>query len=644
LCPFVLRDGYFLMGARPVILQNTQQHRVLAGSQDDAIQRLAQLSAQYKTLQADRDKLVAQAQERTAALQQSEARLANLLSLSADWIWEQDANLAFTYLSDGFQTVAGIAPALLIGRQRDESLAFDAAPVAVQAYEACLAKRVAFHDFTCVFTRPDGVKRHIRTSGEPVFDEAAEFQGYRGVGRDVTVTVQAEAKVRELARYDSLTGLPNRNLFLSELDRAIARSKRHSKQFALCFIDLDRFKTINDTLGHEAGDELLKTMAARLRSAVRENDLVARLGGDEFVVLLEGSAGVDMTVSDLNTVSQKLLAALGEPMDICANTFLVTGSIGIALYPGDGDDSVTLLRRADAAMYLAKDKGKNNVQFYTAELADLAAQQFELESALRLALVRDEFVLHFQPKIDISTGNMIGVEALVRWLHPHRGMVPPMGFIPLAEERGLIVPIGRWVMRAACRQIRDWRAADMQAPPVAVNLSARQFASDSLLSDITDAMTEFGVAASDLEVELTESVLMTDPERAKLVLSSLHALGIRISIDDFGTGYSSLSYLKRFPAQTVKIDRSFISGLPADKDDAAITEAVIAMAHSLGLNVVAEGVETQAQLATLRRLGCDEAQGYLLARPMNAAALAQWMAARSMGEGLTARHNADFVI
>jgi diguanylate cyclase (GGDEF)-like protein/PAS domain S-box-containing protein len=584
--------------------------------------------------------LEAHVQERTAELRQSEARLANLLRLSADWIWEQDANLAFTYLSDGFEVAAGIAPALLIGRQRSDSLAFDAAPGEVQAYEACVAQRRSFRDFNCVFTRPDGVKRHIRTSGEPVFSDVGEFQGYRGVGRDVTVTVQAEAKVHELARYDSLTGLPNRTMFLSELDRAVARSKRHGKEFALCFIDLDRFKTINDTLGHEAGDELLKTMAQRLRSAVRENDLVARLGGDEFVVLLESGGAL----SDLNTVSQKLLSALGEPTDILGHTFLITASIGIAIYPGHGQDAVTLLRRADAAMYLAKDKGKNNVQLYTEALADLAAQQFELESALRLALARDEFVLHFQPKLDIAAGALVGVEALIRWVHPQRGIVAPMDFIPLAEERGLIVPIGRWVMRAACRQIRDWRAAHLQAPPVAVNLSARQFASDSLLTDICGALAEFGVAASDIEVELTESVLMTDPDRAKTVLNSLFEMGVRISIDDFGTGYSSLSYLKRFPAQTVKIDRSFISGLPTDKDDAAITEAVIAMAHTLGLNVVAEGVETQDQLATLRRLGCDEAQGYLMARPMSADALAHWIAAQSLHSNQGGIDSANFVI
>jgi EAL domain-containing protein (putative c-di-GMP-specific phosphodiesterase class I) len=349
---------------------------------------------------------------------------------------------------------------------------------------------------------------------------------------------------------------------------------------------------------------------------------LARLGGDEFVVLVDG----DADVPSLTVVAQKLLAAIGEPMVLHGHRFLVTGSIGVGLFPNDGDDAATLLKHADAAMYLAKEKGKNNVQFYTAELARQAAREFELESALRLALQNDELLLYFQPKIHVASHHMVGVEALLRWQHPTRGMVPPMDFIPLAEERGLIVPIGRWVIQAACRQIRDWRMAGLQAPAVAVNLSARQFTSDTLVDDIQAALAMHQVEPAELAVELTESVLMADPERASHVLHQLHQLGMRISIDDFGTGYSSLSYLKRFPARTVKIDRSFIAGLPGDRDDVAITEAVIAMAHSLGLNVVAEGVETAEQLDTLRRMRCDEAQGYLLGRPMPAAELAMRLA------------------
>ena len=596
--------------------EHDQENYLLERSQDLASQEMATL---YATVRADRDQLDNRVRERTEALRLSEGRLSSLLSLSADWIWEQDANLQFTYVSDGFEAATGIRASQMLGRSRVTGSSFHAPPEALAAYEACIADRKAFRDLTYGLTRPDdGVQRFVRISGEPVFDEAGVFLGYRGVGRDVTEVALAELKVQELACFDSLTGLPNRNMFFTELDRTVARARRQGQGFAVCYIDLDRFKTINDTMGHAAGDELLKTMAGRLRGALRETDLVARLGGDEFVVVLEGGGGA----AEISGVAQKMLAAIGQPLTLQGCGLDVTGSIGIGVFPDDGEDAAALLKHADAAMYLAKERGKNNVQFYTAELADQAARQFAIETELRSALVRDELFLHYQPKIDIASGAMRSVEALVRWAHPQRGLVLPGDFIGLAEERGLIVPIGRWVMQAACRQMRDWRSAGLAAPSVAVNLSARQFASETLVADLLDALTAYGIAASEFEVELTESVLMADPERASVVLAQMHAMGVRISIDDFGTGYSSLSYLKRVPAQTVKIDRSFIRGLPEDKDDAAITQAVIAMAHSLGLVVVAEGVETDAQLQMLRQMGCDEAQGYLLGRPMSAADLA----------------------
>src|SRR5437867_3867196 len=595
--------------------EHDQESYLLERSQDLASQEMAAL---YATVRADRDQLDSRVRERTEALRLSEGRLSSLLSLSADWIWEQDAQLRFTYISEGMEAATGIAPSRLLGRHRMADGTLDASPESLAAYEACIEGRKAFRDFTYGITRVDGVRCYVRISGEPVFDEGGNFRGYRGVGRDVTATALAELKVHELACYDSLTGLPNRNMFLGELDRTIARARRQGREFAVCFIDLDRFKTVNDMLGHDAGDELLKMMAGRLRGVLRESDLVARLGGDEFVVLLEGGG----SAADLSAVAQKMLAAIGQPLTLHGCVFDITCSIGVGVFPTDGEDAATLLKHADAAMYLAKERGKNTLQFYTAELAEMAERQFAIESELRLALVRDELLLHFQPKIDIATGRMCSAEALVRWAHPQRGLVPPGDFIALAEERGLIVPIGRWVIQAACRQMRDWRRAGLAAPMVAVNLSARQFASDTLIDDLVGALSSHGIAPSQFEVELTESVLMADPERANQVLQQLHAMGIRISIDDFGTGYSSLSYLKRFPAQTVKIDRSFIRGLPEDKNDAAITQAVIAMAHSLGLAVVAEGVETHAQLQMLRLLGCDEAQGYLLGRPMPAADLA----------------------
>ena len=594
--------------------ENESERRLLEEAHHVAAQEMAALC---DTISADRDLLDARVQERTEALHLSEARLNSLLLLSADWIWEQDENLCFTYFSSGIEAAVGISPKMLIGRQRLTGDQFDAPQEARDAYESCVQQRKAFRDFVYVFHRPDGVRRYIQISGEPVLDPTGRFCGYRGVGRDVTLPALAEQKVQELARTDSLTGLPNRNRFLGELGAMLARSRRREGSFAVCFIDLDGFKSINDSLGHDAGDELLKQMALRLRGALRETDLIARLGGDEFVALIEETSGV----AHLARVGQKMLDAIAAPLQLQGSDYLVTGSLGIAQYPLDGEDAATLLKHADLAMYEAKNRGKNNLQFYAAELATESARLFALEADLRMALQRDQLILYYQPKIDLASGRLCGLEALVRWLHPELGLVPPGDFIGLAENRGLIEPLGRWVLRAACQQLRDWQAAGLPTVPVAVNLSARQFGSDSLVNDVQQALQDFDLAASDLEVELTESALMTDPRRAGEVLHQLADMGIALSIDDFGTGYSSLSYLKRFPARVVKIDRAFVDGLPDDGDDLAITRAVIAMAHSLKLTVVAEGVETQAQLQVLRQLGCDQVQGYLLGRPMPASDL-----------------------
>ena len=590
--------------------EHEQEHYLLERSQELSSQEMSDL---YATLRDERDLLEQRVNERTHALQLSQARLSSLLSLSADWVWEQDAHMRFTYLSDGIRQATGMDPDQLLGRRRTADEGFGGHQPAWMAYQAAVQARKPFRDFIYAY-QPEGQEqpRYICISGEPVFADNGAFQGYRGVGRDVTQATQAEQKAQALARYDSLTGLPNRTMFMEELGRAMARARRTAADFAVCFIDLDRFKTVNDTLGHSAGDELLKTMASRLQGSIRSTDMLARLGGDEFVLLMEQCG----EPAQLSLLAHKVLHIIGQPVTVQGRDFLVTGSIGIGRFPEDGEDAATLLKHADAAMYLAKGRGKNNVQFYTAELARLSEKAFQVESDLRLALQRNELLLHYQPKMDARDGRLLGMEALLRWKHPEHGMVPPTDFIALAEERGLIVPIGRWVIQAACRQIQVWRQAGLSVPPVSVNLSARQFADNSLIDDVRAALHRHGVRATDLEMELTESVLMSEPERASEVLRLMHSMGVRISIDDFGTGYSSLSYLKRFPATTVKIDRSFIHGLPDDLEDRAITQAVIAMAHSLGLAVVAEGVETEAQLRALQDMGCDQAQGYLLGRPM----------------------------
>ena len=596
-----------------------QERYLLERSQDLASGEMERLNA---ALQAERDLLESRVHERTEALRLSEGRLANLVSLSADWIWEQDAELRFTYFSEGFRLATGIDPAVLIGQRRGDGDRFVVDADLLVAHMRQVERQEPFRDFRYGYRRPDGQLCYIRISGEPIFDADERFQGYRGVGTDETQATLAAQRLQQLASYDSLSGLPNRNLFVAELERTLARARRAGTSFGLCFVDLDRFKAINDTLGHAAGDELLQAMAARLRGMLRESDLVARLGGDEFVVLLDGPADV----AALSGVARKLLAVVNEPLPLRGRTVWITGSCGIAMFPADGDDAQTLLKNADAAMYQAKARGKNNYQFYTAALAAQAAQLFALETDLRHAIERGELVLHYQPKFDIASGGLRGVEALVRWQHPQRGLVPPAEFIPAAEDSGLIVPLGRWVLHAACRQLGQWREAGLEAPRCAVNLSARQFTSDTLLDDVLEALALAGIAPGLLEVEITESVLMADPDRAHATLQRLHALGVHIAIDDFGTGYSSLAYLKRFPAQTLKIDRSFVRGLPDDRDDAAITQAVIALSHSLGLQVVAEGVETTAQLDFLRGLGCDAVQGYLTGRPVPEALLADRLA------------------
>ena len=546
-------------------------------------------------------------------LRQSESRFRSLLALSSDWYWEQDAELKFT-------EVAGMDP------QRDRlgvaqflgQAGFDPGQILSEGdlarYRALTAARQPFRDLTQTVRDVDGDWRFLSFSGEPVFDRDGRFAGYRGIARDVTQSRKAEERIRRLAHFDELTGLPNRTMFMHTLQRAFSLAQRRGKQFALFFIDLDRFKNINDSLGHEAGDRLLQDVARRLRHHLRESDTVARLGGDEFVVLVEDCADP----RELNAIAQNILNAVGRPYTLSGQEYHVTGSIGISTYPADGQDPAALLKNADIAMYLAKDRGKNNFQFYSPQQNAHSFERLALESALRHALGREEFVLHYQPKVDIATGRIVGVEALLRWNHPDLAMVAPNQFIPLAEETGLIVPIGRWVLRTACAQSAQWRREGLADMRIAVNLSARQFSDDGLIADIGDALAEAALPADGLELEITESMVMQNPERAVTTLSRLRELGISVAIDDFGTGYSSLGYLKRFPIDNVKVDRSFIKDLPHDTDDAAITRAVIAMAQSLRIRVVAEGVETREQLEFLRDHQCDECQGYFLSRPLPA--------------------------
>lgn len=430
--------------------------------------------------------------------------------------------------------------------------------------------------------------------------------------RDFTERKRSEERLNHLATHDPLTNLPNRRMLSEILAKTLPRHQRHKRLVAVMFLDLDRFKIINDTLGHDVGDGLLKGVAKRLVDLVREGDTVVRMGGDEFVLILTDVA----EMQDPSRVAQRILDSLSKPFAVEGHELFITTSIGISLFPGDGENPETLLKNADAAMYRAKEQGKNNYQYYSSNINAKASERLSMENSLRHALERGEFLLHYQPRVDLATGRIFGAEALIRWQHPERGLVSPAEFIPLAEETGLIVPIGEWVLRTACAQNKAWQTAGLSSFRVAVNLSGQQFQEKKLVEMVLRALRESDLSPRFLELELTESIIMKNAEQTIGTLCKFHGMGIEIAIDDFGIGYSSLNYLKRFPISRLKIDQSFVRDITTDPDDSAIVAAIITMAHSLKLKVVAEAVETSDQLEFLRQLQCDEIQGYLFSRPL----------------------------
>jgi diguanylate cyclase (GGDEF)-like protein/PAS domain S-box-containing protein len=481
-------------------------------------------------------------------------------------------------------------------------------------FRRALEEKGSIYDFEFQACRKDGSKIWLRENTRVIHDSSGVALRYEGTVTDITGRKAAEERVQYLAYYDALTGLPNRTLLADRLSKALASANRQKDKVALLFLDLDRFKSINDSLGHSVGDLVLQEVAERLKKQTREQDTVARLGGDEFLIVLNNVK----EISDVAVAAKRFMDAMNAELVVQGHSFGITCSLGISIFPEHGMDRETLVKNADAAMYNAKENGRNNFQFFTAEMTAQVAERLTLESSLRTALDKKQLFLVYQPQMDITSGKIIGVEALLRWQHPELGLVPPDKFIRIAENSGLILPIGEWVLRTACSQARKWQDEGLSAVRVAVNVSAVQFRQPDFCAIIGKVLHETGLAPQYLELELTESLLLNSADVMHSVIQELRDIGVTLAIDDFGTGYSSFGYLRQFRVSKLKIDRSFIRDVAVNPDDAAIANAIISMARSLSLKVIAEGVENEAQMSFLREHLCDEIQGYYFSKPLAA--------------------------
>ena len=550
-------------------------------------------------------------------LTESEARLRAIVATAMDAVVQIDAQGIVTGWNGQAESIFGWAPSEAIGQalhqmiippQYREAHILGLKHFLASGQGPLLNKRL---EITALHR--DGREFPVELTISPArWHDKIEFCAFV---RDITERKQSEQFILHLATHDALTGLPNRHLLQDRIQQALIQVQRENRQAAVLFIDLDQFKTINDSLGHDVGDQLLKAVAQRLVSSLRSRDTVARSGGDEFVVVLPDISDTQ----EAATVAQKLLDALIAPYQITGNDLRTSASIGVALFPDDGENVETLLKNSDLAMYYAKEAGRNNCQFFTQKMNLVVAEKHAMGTDLHHALARNELLLNFQPIVSIASGKLAAMEVLLRWQHPRLGLIPPLKFIPLAEEIGLIVPIGEWVLEAACMQLKAWQQQGYNIPRLAINLSVKQFRQKTLVDTVSRILAKTGVEARCLELEITESLLMENTDEVADTLRKLSAMGLEISIDDFGTGYSSLNYLKRFPINSLKIDRSFVMDITTDADDTAIVTAIIALAHSLQMKVIAEGVETGQQLAFLRQQGCDLYQGYDFSEPLSAA-------------------------
>ncbi|MDH3318120.1 MAG: EAL domain-containing protein [Betaproteobacteria bacterium] len=562
-------------------------------------------------------------------LRESERRLSTLIASlpGAAYRCRNDEHWTMEFVSEGTRVLTGYAPDdFTSGRVSYGSLVHeeDRERCWLSTQEALRRNLPYVMEYR--IRTAEGAEKWIWERGVGVPGARGEVVALEGFVSDVTERKLSEQRLAQLAQFDTLTGLPNRLLLHDRLAQSLTQARRHDRRVGVLFVDLDRFKLVNDTLGHYAGDLLIAKVARRLTRCVRPGDTVGRISGDEFAVVLADLAHAD----DAAMVAQKVLETLAEPYHLAGSEAFATASIGIATFPGDGDDAEDLLRNADMAMYRAKESTRNTFCFFTAEMNLRSAERMQLNNDLRHAIERSEFVLHYQPKVELASGALTGFEALLRWNHPTRGLVPPGQFVAALEESGLIAPVGEWVLKEACAQIGRWQRAGLVPVPVAVNLSAKQFRRHDLDKLVSGALAAAGVAPALLELEITESCLMEDPDQAVRLLNRLRDAGVRISVDDFGTGHSSLSYLTRLPLTALKIDRSFVRDAATNAQAASIVRAVIDMAHNLRFTVVAEGVETERQVAFLRRHACDQAQGYHYGRPCSAEQNARWLAPASI--------------
>jgi diguanylate cyclase (GGDEF)-like protein/PAS domain S-box-containing protein len=547
------------------------------------------------------------------ALQEAERRYRSIFENAIEGIFQSTPEGGYLAVNPTLARIYGYAsPEELIVGLRDIEHQLYVEPARRNEFMRMMVDNGSVKNFESRIFRRDGHIIWISENARAVHDEAGNLLFYEGTVETITERKLYEEQIQHQATHDSLTGLPNRTMLHNYLQRAIHTAETGSSVPAVVFVDLDQFKYINDSLGHQAGDKLLKTVAQRLVACVRDTDMVARQGGDEFVIVL----GNQRDEESITEVLQRILNSVSQPWLMDGRELNITCSLGVSRYPEDGDDVETLLKNADSAMYKAKEVGRNNFQFFTSNMHAQVSNHLDMLVNLRHAIEYQEFQLYYQPKISLDTGRIIGAEALIRWDLADIGMVPPAHFIPFAEQSGLIVPIGEWVLRTACAQNRTWQNAGLPMIPVAVNLSPYQINQD-LVAMVTQVLSDTGLDACSLELEITENVVMKDAEKIVAMLNALKALGLRISVDDFGTGYSSLSYLKRFPVDALKIDQSFVRDVVHDADSAAIVKAVISLAHILNLRVIAEGVETEMQCDFLRENGCDEVQGYYFGRPMS---------------------------